>query len=367
MRDPIHGFIHLDLFPFVKDVIDSESFQRLKRLSQLGVSYITYPTATHSRFSHSLGAMHVFHRLYSRLLEMEGKSKDEREYLLKLGCASMLLHDIGHGPFSHVSEKALDADRLDYLPRDAYFTGVGFGNIDLERMMNILAIHHSATFLDGYAISVPKGKYSIESYLLTRHLMYEGVYYHKATRSAEIILRKIIERAKDAREGSLFLPKELRFIGEKRKPEMKDIIELDDAVLVYAIRQWMKSKDGVLADLSRRFINRNLLKCVELSPKKLRAYYEQEFSKIEKLATKEMPFDYYFQIDSPADTAYQPYTIEEKGQQSPITSIFVYNDDGEPREISRESKVIEAISGTEYTDRLFFPASVRSEVANVLK
>lgn len=263
----------------------------------------------------------------------------------------------------------LDADRLDYLIRDAYFTGVGFGNIDFERMANILTIHHhSGSPLDGYAVSISKGRYALESYLLTRHLMYEGVYYHKTTRGAELILRGAIRRAREAPANSVILPKELEFIREAGAPSWREIARLDDSVMMYVLQKWMKSKDKILSDLSRRFVNRDLFKSMDLSEGNLRAYYERIQKKIEKIASrKELPFEYYFPTDSPGDTGYRPYQIEEKDQQTPMTAIFVLDERGIPREISYLSRVVAAISGTEYTDRLYFPQTVRDEINALFK
>ncbi len=417
LRDPVHGIIRLDLFNFVKPIVDAEIFQRLRRIAQLGVSSVTYPSATHSRFQHALGTMHVFHLLYDHLLHFEDIKQDEKERLLRLGCACALLHDIGHGPLSHASEKLFnfaheditsqfideseigiildkyeidrahmkdilggtakrdeklisqlissqfDADRLDYLSRDAYFTGVGFGNIDLNRMANILVVNHSGGPLDGYALSLPKARYSLESYLLSRHLMYQAVYYHKATRGAELLLRSALNRARDISEENSELPNELDFMKNGNVPTYKEIIELDDHLLYKTLYYWRKSDDEILSDLSRRFINRVLLKSIELTRARMQQYIGGVDKKLEKLA-HESHYDstYYFPIDSHSDAPYEPYSIEKGEEQSVMTSIFVYNDEEQPTEISRLSGVVQALSATLYTDRLYFPERLREDV-----
>ena len=229
IRDPIHDFIDVSRYDFILKIINTPYFQRTRRLSQLGVSLFVYPSATHSRFNHSLGAMEVFVRLFDYLHRDEVKGKSYHK-LRKTGIASVLLHDIGHGPFSHATEgplgfqhemmsmemvktheiteilegegicakdvlsvisktatgklkllsqligSELDVDRLHYLARDIYFTGVGFGGVDLQRIIRTMTISKSKGFLNGYAVVEEKGKDSVEAYLLTRTLMYDDVY-----------------------------------------------------------------------------------------------------------------------------------------------------------------------------------------------
>ena len=224
VRDPIHGFIDISEYSVINKIIENPFFQRLRRLSQLGVSVFVYPSATHNRFNHTLGAMKLFLKIFDLLYY---ENKKSYEHLRKLGLITVLLHDIGHGPFSHTSEKIfnfhhvnlsikiietqfsdiltkegidtkyiiqilnnqninkkekiisqlidsnLDVDRLDYIARDSYFTGIGYG-IDLERIIRTLTIYKGQNSLKGYAAVEEKGKHAIESYLLTRELMYRG-------------------------------------------------------------------------------------------------------------------------------------------------------------------------------------------------
>ena len=256
VRDPLYGFIDLDI-PFVQDIINSSCFQRLGSIAQTGVSSFTYPSATQTRFAHSLGAMHVFRSIYEPILRQEDLKEDEKTRLRHLGCAVALLHDIGHGPLSHLTEEPfdfqhekigadiveqteigdilesnsvpkkkfreilnhtvtgnetavsqlisseLDADRLDYLVRDAYFTGVKFAGIDVDRISHLLKVYHGSSPVNGGVIIQKKGKYSIESYVLARHIMYQDVYYHKTTRGVEVLIRNAVERVNYPRLKSL--------------------------------------------------------------------------------------------------------------------------------------------------------------------
>lgn len=302
IRDPVHKFIDLSHYDFIVKIINTPYFQRTRRLSQLGVSLFVYPSATHSRFNHSLGAMEVFVRLFDHLHRDERKNNSYHN-LRKTGIAAVLLHDIGHGPFSHASEKPLnfehdlmseeivktkeirkileeeqicvedvlsiisrrakrklklasqlinsqlDADRLDYLARDIYFTGVGFGGVDLERIIRTLTISKSKGFLNGYAVVEEKGKDSVEAYLLTRTLMYENVYYHKTTRSVECLLSMVISRVKDLyNEGKSSIPPELKFVERgngvlNRQLNPEYILLLDDHSVYALLLRWSKNND----------------------------------------------------------------------------------------------------------------------------
>jgi len=410
VRDPIHGLIRLDSIPVVKDLVDMSVFQRLRRIQQLGFSSMTYPSATHTRFSHSIGTMNVFRRILNHLMENEDLSPARKTELLKLGCATALLHDIGHGPFSHVSEKPLnfkhetiskqlldhsevaevldrhhvkrlriariisgtvtrfealirqfvssqlDADRLDYLMRDAYFAGVGFGNIDLDRMVNIFEVFHGRSELNGYAVGLGKSRYTIESYIITRHMMYQEVYYHKTTRGCEVLFRKIIDRARMLNERRLRLPPELEFIREPNQVTWEDILPLDDVVVTSAIRQWSKSNDMILADLCKRLLERRLLKAIELTRDEHIEYAEGLNARIDQIV-REAGLDpqYYVGIDHSSETPYEPYPLTSpEDRRSPISNVFIYNQRGIPEDVSVHSEVLRALP-RHYNDRLFVP------------
>ncbi len=422
VRDPIHGFIDLRAYPFVEKIVEGERFQRLRRLRQLGFSFLVYPSATHNRFSHSLGSMHLFLKLYDRLSKSLQIAADERERLRKIGTAVVLLHDIGHGPLSHTTEdifdfkhvnvtkelvcrspisdilseegidsgdlprildgtatgnlvllsqlisSQLDVDRLDYLVRDAYFTGIGFGNVDVERIVNTLVLYEYDP-LKGQAISLYKARFSLESYILTRHLMYQAVYFHKATRGLEVLLKQVFKRIQDLREG-IDIPPELSFVHEERVPTAEEVTALEDDSLYAQIWRWSKSKDDTLRDLCGRIIQRKLLKAVDIPPDKFAFMLEEGQSKLKELASeKGFDSDYYCPVDNPSDTPYRPYSPKGPDDETNvITNIFVIDKDDRPKEISQASDVVKSLSDVQHTSfRLYCPQEMRDGVRKILK
>jgi HD superfamily phosphohydrolase len=419
IRCPIHGFIDLSEYDFVPQVIKLPEFQRLRRLAQLGFSVMVYPSAEHNRFSHCLGAMQIFWRLFDKMKpNLNGGIPVED--LRKYGTAVALLHDIGHGPFSHAAEQAfdfdheeigkeliltsgisnvlndhqidpveltrilegtadkkyaplsqlvssqLDVDRLDYLLRDAYFTGIGFGNVDLDRIISTMVVCQDEV-LRGQAVNLYKGRFSVESYVLTRHLMYQAVYFHKATRAAELLFRNAIKRAR-ALGDKLEMPTELSFIKERRKPNAQDLLQIDDNLMYTQFCRWRKSDDQVLSELCDRIVNRNLLKAVEIPPEKSTFIWEER-KKLEEIAERNnIDAEYFCPSDSPTDLPYQPYSPKEPDDKpNVITNIFVLNEHAKPVEISHLSNVVASLSHPQYANRLYCPESIREEVSNLLK
>src|ERR671912_217133 len=314
-RDPVHNIIRLqtdsDEGELMMRLIDAGEFQRLRRIKQLGLGLYTYQGAEHSRFTHSLGAFHLMTRVLDRLSEKHNIQKEDRA----AARAAALLHDVGHGSFSHVMEKVLgfhheawtvqvvlsdqtevgrllrahsselpekvaaiiegkfqpaalaqlvssqlDVDRMDYLLRDSLMTGAKYGIYDLEWIINALAIDEDADRIYVEA----RGVYAVEEYLQARYHMFRQVYFHRTLRSAEAALRSIIRRAlqllDDGREvwhapGTAF-EKILR-----REPlTVSEHLQVDDSDFVFHIKQWQNSGDPILSDLSRRFIARRLFK-----------------------------------------------------------------------------------------------------------
>lgn len=431
VRDPIHGFIDLSYYyPLVRNLVETTYFQRLRRLSQLVVSIFVYPSATHNRFNHSLGAMELFVKLFDNLSE---NHNDEYHVLRKIGIAAVLLHDIGHGPFSHATENIfgyshealsvkivreemseileeqdistsevtsvisrapdenkkmltqllssqLDVDRLDYLARDIYFTGVGFGGVDLDRIIRTLTIYQSEDFLDGYAVVEEKGKHSVESYLLTRAVMYDDVYYHKTTRCVERILKQIFVRAGElSNRGEIRLPTELNFLTELSKGETeeraimssKDVLPLDDHQIYTLLSKWSRDdSDTILSDLSSRIINRKLLKTTGGINDSFKASEIEE--KIIQLIRQKTNLDpeIYCMRDEPEDTPYDPIKsplTEELLEASLRKNIFVKLRDGKCKEISEDSPVIKALTEKKKTARIYFPESIRDEVSELMR
>ena len=310
INDPIYGFITVK-DPLIYELIDHPYFQRLRRISQLGLTYLVYPGAYHTRFHHAIGAMHLMGRAIYTLRQKghEITPEEERGVLI-----AILLHDVGHGPFSHalehtlipgVSHEALslkimeelnqefdgaltlaidiftnnhpkaflhqlissqlDMDRLDYLRRDSFYSGVTEGSVNSERLLTMLNVKDDQLVVDS------KGIYSIEKFLVARRLMYWQVYMHKTVLSAEFMLVNILKRAKYlATQGveltgtqalKHFLHADYTWNDFEENPAiLKKFLELDDFDVMSGIKDWANHNDLILSDLSRRIINRNLLK-----------------------------------------------------------------------------------------------------------
>ena len=310
INDPIYGFITVK-DPLIYELIDHPYFQRLRRISQLGLTYLVYPGAYHTRFHHAIGAMHLMGRAIYTLRQKghEITPEEERGVLI-----AILLHDVGHGPFSHalehtlipgVSHEALslkimeelnqefdgaltlaidiftnnhpkaflhqlissqlDMDRLDYLRRDSFYSGVTEGSVNSERLLTMLNVKDDQLVVDS------KGIYSVEKFLVARRLMYWQVYMHKTVLSAEFMLVNILKRAKYlANQGveltgtqalKHFLHADYTWNDFEENPAiLKKFLELDDFDVMSGIKDWTNHNDLILSDLSGRIINRNLLK-----------------------------------------------------------------------------------------------------------
>lgn len=307
-NDPIYGFITIPN-TLIFDLIAHPYFQRLRRISQMGLSYLVYPGAHHTRFHHALGSMHLMSQAI-QVLRFKGVdiTKEEEQGLL---CA-ILLHDIGHGPFSHAMEESivegvhheyistlfmedlndrfngsltvalkifkgvypkkflnqlissqLDMDRLDYLKRDSFYTGVAEGNINAERLISMMNV------VDGALVMEEKAIYSVEKFLMARRFMYWQVYLHKTGIVAEQLLIRILKRAKKLLEEGVHLdcsPVFLFFMQHKITKDSFDtsvlekFAQLDDTDVLFAIKRWQDHQDTVLSLLCRMVINRTLLK-----------------------------------------------------------------------------------------------------------
>jgi HD superfamily phosphohydrolase len=306
INDPVYGFITID-HPLILEVIRNPFYQRLRRIQQMGFANLVYPGAVHTRLQHSLGAYHL---MCNALAVLKGKGipiSENEELGAKM---AILLHDVGHGPFSHALENnlienldhesvslqimqllnkemdgelntaiaiftnlypkkflhqlvsgQLDVDRMDYLNRDSFFTGVSEGVIGYDRIINMLTVHN------GELMVQEKGIYSIEKFLVARRLMYWQVYLHKTVVSAESMLVKIIQRAREKiRSGELLYSgsESLDFFLSHSPQDPSDWLEafgmMDDNDILSALKIWMKDSDPVLSNLSAMLINRRLLK-----------------------------------------------------------------------------------------------------------
>ena len=309
-NDPIYGFITIPS-DFIFEIVQHPYFQRLRRIKQLGMAELVYPGAFHSRFQHALGAMHLMNEALNTL---QSKGLMIMEVEREAALVAILLHDIGHGPFSHVLEYAilknvnheaisellmedlnrqfegkltlaiemfkgtydrsffhqlissqLDMDRMDYLNRDSFYTGVAEGNIGAERIIKMLHV------VDNQLVVEEKGLLSVENFLVARRLMYWQVYLHKTSVCSETMVLKIFERVKDLLNENIFvdIPKHLQvFFNRNIRREdfqndstlLQNFVALDDVDIWYAIKTWQNHNDTVLANLSQNIINRNLFK-----------------------------------------------------------------------------------------------------------
>ncbi|PDS24123.1 HD domain-containing protein [Flavobacterium branchiophilum] len=316
LNDPIYGFITIPN-ELVYDLIQHPYFQRLRRISQMGLSYLVYPGAHHTRFHHALGCMHLMQKAISVLRYKGVLLSDAEENALLV---AILLHDIGHGPFSHAMEHSivetisheaisllfmnelnqifegqldlaiqvfkgeyprkfmlqlissqLDMDRMDYLKRDSFYSGVAEGNVNSERLIQMMNV------VDDVLVIEEKGIYSVEKFLMARRLMYWQAYLHKTSLVAEQILTKILKRAKELTQKGILLEgsKALIYFLENKVTMasfdalvLEKFSQLDDFDIISAIKSWQFHPDFVLGSLSKMIVNRDLLK-IRLTTEKI--------------------------------------------------------------------------------------------------
>jgi len=310
INDPVHGFLTVP-YDSVFTIMEHPYFQRLRRIKQLGLTHLVYPGAMHTRFSHTLGAVHL---MGLAIGELRGKGHDITDEEAEAVTLAILLHDIGHGPFSHALEHSitsgaghevlsglfmqrlnaemdgrldmaiaifgdrhpkrflhqlvssqLDVDRLDYLKRDSFFTGVSEGVVGSDRLLKMFDV------VDDRIVVESKGIYSVEKFLVARRIMYWQVYLHKTVLSAEYLLIRILLRAKElAGLGhtlfatpalATFLHRNVTPDDLHREPELLDrFAELDDFDVLTSVKVWKHHEDPVLSRLSRMLVDRDLLK-----------------------------------------------------------------------------------------------------------
>jgi len=415
-RDPVHNIIRLqtdtDEGELMMRLIDAAEFQRLRRIKQLGLGLYTYQGAEHSRFTHSLGALHLMTRVLDRLGETYSINPADRI----AARAAALLHDVGHGSFSHVMEKVLnfhherwtvqvildqgseigellrshasdlplkvasiiegkfqpsalaqlvssqlDVDRMDYLLRDSLMTGAKYGIYDLEWIINALAVDEAADRIYVQA----RGIYAVEEYLQARYYMFRQVYFHRTLRSAEAVLRSIIRRAlkllDEGKEVWHATGTAFEKILRRQPLTIGEHLQIDDSDFVFHIKQWQRSGDSILSDLSRRFIARRLFKAIDLD---MPLDQQAEFLTTASEAIERAGFDpeYYFIEDRASDVPYYGYYETEKSE--PKTHIYVESGYASPqiREISEVSDVVRGLQHAYELHRVCFPADVKTEV-----
>jgi HD superfamily phosphohydrolase len=371
-NDPIYGFITIPN-ALIYDLIQHPYFQRLRRISQMGLSYLVYPGANHTRLHHALGCMHLMQKAVE-VLRFKGVSISEAEenalYI------AILLHDIGHGPFSHAMEKSivedvhheaisllfmnqlneefsgqltlaiqvfkgeyhrkfmlqlissqLDMDRMDYLKRDSFYSGVAEGNVNSERLIQMMNV------VDDVLVIEEKGIYSVEKFLMSRRLMYWQVYLHKTSLVAELILTKVLKRAKELTLQGIHLScsSPLLFFMQNRitienfDASTLDLFsQLDDFDIISALKSWQKHDDFILSSLSKMIINRDLPK-IKVSAE------QQLLDPIEPIRSK-----FALENDiSILDTDYFIFEGKIKNQ--------AYSKEAEPIRILKKDKTIEDV------------------------
>ncbi len=417
-RDSVHNIIRIETGTptgeLLVSLVDTPEFQRLRRIRQLGLAYFTYQAAEHSRFAHSLGAFHLATRILERLSVKYNISEDDQTSVR----VAALLHDIGHGPFSHVVESILgfhheqfsveavlshetalgrklaafspeiarnvaaiirgdfhrrslgqlvssqlDVDRMDYLLRDSLMTGAKYGIFDLEWIIKSIQINEKD---DHLYVSAP-GIYAVEDYLQARYYMFRQVYFHRTLRSAEAVLKALLRRAlvvfKDGgdvwfRPGTAF-----EKVLQGRQLDLMEHMSLDDADFLYYIKQWQGSGDKILADLSSRFLDRRLFKAFDLDmPKPERAAFVAAVRQV--VASHGFDPDYYVIEDEAGNTAYNFYSIDTS---NPKDLIFVEDGFARPsiREISEVSSAVRGLQEGYRIHRLCFPAELKNEIAEM--
>ncbi|MGX7013242.1 HD domain-containing protein [Vagococcus silagei] len=403
-RDPIHNYVHVE-DALILDLINTKEMQRLRRIKQLGTSSFTFHGAEHSRFGHSLGVYEItrricqyFKRHYS-LADDPVNGWDVEEKLIAQ-CAA-LLHDIGHGPYSHTFEgifntdheeitvqiitsketevnqvlrkvspefpeqvasviqktypnpqvvqlisSQIDADRMDYLLRDAYYTGTEYGTFDLTRILRVIRPHK-----EGIVFQM-NGMHAVEDYIVSRYQMYMQIYFHPVSRGMEVILDRLLKRATEVYHDapSYFEQNSILLIPFlKGNFTLEDYLKLDDGVLLTSFILWSEHSDPILSDLAKRFLNRKPLKSIS---------FDDQAKHMLPLLTdliETVGFDtkYYTAISSSFDLPYDFYAPAENRHR---TQIELYQMDGSLIELSKASYLVNAITGKITGDkRLFFP------------
>ncbi|MCO4624283.1 HD superfamily phosphohydrolase [Streptococcus infantarius subsp. infantarius] len=403
-RDPVHNYITVN-HPVIYDLINSKEFQRLRRVKQVSTTVFTFHGAEHSRFSHCLGVYEIARRVTEIFDAKFSEIWDPNENLLTMVAA--LLHDVGHGAYSHTFEKLfdtdheaitqeiitspdtevnailrgvspdfpenvasiinhtyhnkqvvqlissqIDCDRMDYLLRDSYYSGARYGQFDLTRILRVIR-----PTADGIVFEY-NGMHAVEDYIVSRFQMYMQVYFHPASRAMEVLLQNLLKRAKylyhiDSHFFEKTSPNLIPFLANQAS--LADYLSLDDGVMNTYFQAWMAAEDDILADLASRFVNRKVFKSVTFEEES-----RKELSHLVELV-KSVGFDpdYYTGIHVNFDLPYDIYRPEKK---EPRTEISMIQKDGSVVELSTISPIVKTLTGTIYGDRRFyFPKEMLSD------
>ena len=394
-RDPLYGYIEVD-YDLISKLIDSKEVQRLRRIRQLSGVSMVFQTAEHSRFTHALGAYHMANLVLRNVDGIECLNEYEQVVFL---CAA-LLHDIGHGPYSHAFENVLltsheemtvkiilnkqtnvnnilseynglaediagvishegkypliesfvssqlDVDRMDYLSRDAYFTGATYGTIDMHRLLRSMKV------VDNKVLCRASGVHSIESYLMSRYHMYFQVYYHPVARSYELLLESIYERIKDLVLQSVHIDATIdSFLNVIRNHnDIESYIELDDAYVNGFVKQMTKSNDPVLNMLANCFNDRHLFEYLDLANEPNR----NRLDRIKENAYNHKFGKYlYYEI---AVSAVAYLQNSKKDLSADINSIKVLLPNGDIKKLDEYSPIMHSLVSSSYkkVERIYF-------------
>lgn len=391
-KDPIHKYVHVK-DQLIWDLIKTKEFQRLRRIKQLGTLYLAFHTAEHSRFGHSLGVYEIVRRMIDEsFVGREAWNNKDRPLAL---CAA-LLHDLGHGPFSHSFEKIfntdheaftqeiitgntevnevlsrvsetfpqevadvinkthknklvismissqIDADRMDYLQRDAYFTGVSYGTFDMERILRLMRPSKDEVLIK------ESGMHAVENFIMSRYQMYWQIYFHPVSRGGEVLLNNCLKRVKQLyKEGYQFkmYPKEFIPFFEGTIT-IDQYVELDEVTVLFYLKKWIHEEDEILSDLARRFINRDLFKYIPFDGSIITITELQDL-----FIEGGIDPEYYFVSEAFSDL---PYDYDRPGSNR--QPIHLLRRNGSIKEISSQSLVISSITGINREDyKLYYP------------
>jgi uncharacterized protein len=428
LHDAVHRLIPFEGNPadrLLLRLIDTQEFQRLRRIKQLGFTENVFPGANHSRFAHSIGVAHVARAFVERIALVTGQPIPDEIKIIVL--ASALLHDIGHGPFSHAFEKVtqdkheqrtrdivlddstevhsvlkahdpklpelvadfferdadsgdsqipaylihvvssqMDADRFDYLLRDSYAAGVDYGEFDYRWLLTHVGVDKEKSRLH----LSNKALLAAEAYFFARYHMYRTVYFHKTTRAAEVMFKLLLRRfSAAAKDRSLDDAVKLVPDAPKAfvsafvgKMSLQEYLTLDDHSVTEFCKGASKAEDGILKELASGLLHRKYFKAYDVTGARPERFARFQELVHEFLAARKLEKEWNFQLDSPGDTPYKAY---EPDAEEPSTHVYVEDLAGVPREISKLSDPVAQLTKSYLMLRFYFPESLRGEIMSI--